>query len=585
MAARKNGLLAALIAASGLASGARRYAFPTYAGAVDAMRSLAARHPRIVQLSTAQELFGLGSAGTCRARAPGAQRAAPQPCLNHILHVTNRGTLPDAERPEILFLGGLHGDERIGQVSTLELARFLAEAYATHAWVRRLVDTTSTWIVPMTNAVGYEQNKRLELGLYPNRDFGYVQQPAQCMTTIAGRTVNELFAAHLFQIVVTFHGGMTSIGYPWGSFNHHRTRTSRAPDDAALADIARSMSAYASTGGVDKKYPYGTMNEQVYPVHGGMEDWGYAASFDRRNAVACAPRTHAGYSAARSAVTNASARALVFLVEAGPKSPREATLGSDADVLRPAGLGDGHVPRNIRLALTAIDFLRPHVEIVEPAAPAGRPSDAAVGRVLRIRWRAWGASRVSRAHLVWRRQSGEPWARVNGSAEAFAASARGDGVWASTPAREGSGEHELCVLPVAEGAFSLAVSARVDEHWGQPGGARVEPAELPPQAHLSRARTDDSWRMANGGARVRGRSEWTSSPIELRVSAGLKGEWARAAALSAAPFRAASSCGGSAARRRAFGLAADRRPGLFAPSREARRDVSGHTALTRGDSE
>lgn len=510
------------------------------------MHSLASHYPSIVKLTTAQQAFGLGTAGSCRTRIPGTRQFASKPCANHILHITNRQTLPDPERPEILFLGGFHGDERIGPVSTLELARFLGESYSSNPWVRRLVDGASIWIVPMTNAIGYERNERLELGLYPNRDFGYIQKPEKCMTTIAGRTVNELFRAHLFQIVVTFHGGMTSIGYPWGSFNHHRKGTSRAPDDAALVDIARSMSAYASTGGVDKKYPYGTMNEQVYPVYGGMEDWGYAASFDSASAIRCAPRSHSGYPAAKSAMTNASARALVFLVEAGPKSPRESTLGSDADVLRPGGIGDGHVPRNIRLALTAIDFLRPYLEVIEPKGVGSRPIDVVVGRVVRVLWRAWGATRVNSAHVVWRRSMADPWTRVGGSAEAFAAMAEKRAVWAATPADKGAGEQEICVLPLTEGPFMIAVRARLDEHWGKPGGRRVSPSDLPPQSHISRARTDDSWQMANGGQRVRGHSEWLSAPIKLQVVAG-----AYEVPPSTVPFRAALSCNAARRRRRA----------------------------------
>ena len=29
---------------------------------------------------------------------------------------------------------------------------------------------------------------------------------------------------------------------------------------------------------LNRAYPYNTMNDLVYPVHGGMEDWGYGVS-------------------------------------------------------------------------------------------------------------------------------------------------------------------------------------------------------------------------------------------------------------------------------------------------------------------
>ena len=40
------------------------------------------------------------------------------------------------------------------------------------------------------------------------------------------------------------------------------------------------MSQYGGRGPTSSNYPYGRLNSQVYPVHGGMEDWAYAASWD-----------------------------------------------------------------------------------------------------------------------------------------------------------------------------------------------------------------------------------------------------------------------------------------------------------------
>ena len=43
----------------------------------------------------------------------------------------------------------------------------------------------------MTNAIGVEQLRREELGIDPNRDFPYDQEPSRCMKTVAARAVNE----------------------------------------------------------------------------------------------------------------------------------------------------------------------------------------------------------------------------------------------------------------------------------------------------------------------------------------------------------------------------------------------------------
>ena len=67
------------------------------------------------------------------------------------------------------------------------------------------------------------------------------------MTTIAARSINELFRSHMFQLAITFHGGMEAVGYVWGDFAHQKDRAaqSRSPDDTALSGIARAASGYA----------------------------------------------------------------------------------------------------------------------------------------------------------------------------------------------------------------------------------------------------------------------------------------------------------------------------------------------------
>ena len=148
-----------------------------YGSAVVELTRLATLRPDLASLSTAQALYELPTAGTCR-NADGSRSA----CLTHVLEITNRATLAaDPERPEVLFSGALHGDERVGPVTTIELARWLIERYDVDPWVKRLVDTRVVLCVPMTNAIGVEQLRREELGIDPNRDFPYDQEPSRCM--------------------------------------------------------------------------------------------------------------------------------------------------------------------------------------------------------------------------------------------------------------------------------------------------------------------------------------------------------------------------------------------------------------------
>jgi hypothetical protein len=105
--------------------------------------------------------------------------------------------------------------------------------------------------------------------LSTSRDFPIdVQDKQYCMQTIAGRTINEVFREHMFQLALTFHGGTEVIGYEWGapSFLYHWS-----PDDAAQAAVAHSYSKYGAGWPQSQPYDVGTMNDKVYYVRGGME--------------------------------------------------------------------------------------------------------------------------------------------------------------------------------------------------------------------------------------------------------------------------------------------------------------------------
>ena len=151
-------------------------------------------------------------------------------------------------------------------------------------WLARLVSTRRIVIVPSANSLGYFRNVRHEGendGLDPNRDFPYdLSDPNMCMRTIAGRTMNELFRQHIFQMGITFHGGMEAVAYEWGAPSYQLPDAPKqasalnpvpsyaAPDSVSQKQMSHIYSSYGGkfikNGG--EKYPVGTMNELVYPV-------------------------------------------------------------------------------------------------------------------------------------------------------------------------------------------------------------------------------------------------------------------------------------------------------------------------------
>ncbi|EOD09638.1 hypothetical protein EMIHUDRAFT_198201 [Emiliania huxleyi CCMP1516] len=498
----------------------RAFAYYTYGAASSLLQSLARDYPQLASLTTAQEAYGLRSAGTCTDSA-GHQG----PCLNHIIQISNRSANAAvlSARPQIYISGALHGDEQVGIVTALELCRWLLTRYATDDWVRRLVDTRMVLISPMTNAVGSATRRRDELGIDPNRDFPFDQSAGSCMQTVTARTVNEIYRAHLLQLV--------AIGYNWGAYPYWRGVPSRSPDDAAMRDVAAVMSRYAGSGRVNRApYRYSTMNEIVYPVHGGMEDWGYAASWDTSHVTPCAPKANGGYAAEKTHYGRDAIRAVTILVETSDqKMPPASTLGGEEGVYGAGGPADGHVPRNMRLALASIDLLQPHIELA-PSLPA-RPGEGC----LRLEWQVWGAIKVDDTVALWRATPTSAWEEVPfvaappsrrklasavGPSHFSLADGRvlgGDGVWATGHSPFSPPTIAGCArTPPHVGSAQLAVSVRADSSWAASPSGQFAP-KLPPQTHFARARSE--YKAKHGGFEVVGRSRWLSAPIALNCSA------------------------------------------------------------------
>jgi hypothetical protein len=268
------------------------------------------KYPNMIRYTTAQEAYNLPAAGT-KQDCP----FYPEPgCPNYFFTIQDFLAHPvdsdsSANLPEVFWSGCLHGNERVGPTSVMEAAALLLEAAHCEAlpqrndkgssiisqlqqakqcrqelrnkgiddvhrkWLARLVTTRRIVVAPTANALGYFRNQREEDGIDPNRDFPYdLQDSSLCMQTIAGRTINEIYQEHMFQLALTFHAGMEVVGYEWGApswLNH------LAPDDAAQQQIGAAYSRYGGGWSKSKPYKYGTMNDLVYYVRGGMEDCTY----------------------------------------------------------------------------------------------------------------------------------------------------------------------------------------------------------------------------------------------------------------------------------------------------------------------
>jgi hypothetical protein len=268
------------------------------------------------------------------------------------------------------------------------------------------------------------------------------------MSTTA-KIFDKIMSNNIIQMVVTFHGGMVALGYEWGSKNHPVPRDA-SPDESANKQLATLFSDYAGPAGPgEPRYKVNQINSIVYSVDGGMEDWMYAAGWDKSHVrmdcigskrlknrflraeevINSSSPIHASFSrrflrnsGTSKEVALSGNRALVFLVETSDaKSPPETKLGGSAEVLHSNGKENGHIPRNIRLGLMSIDLLEPyvcfsHVHLLSnassgPANPSNSSSTSLFTRpslnltspahaFLHLRWYIGGARVVDKTFLT-----------------------------------------------------------------------------------------------------------------------------------------------------------------------------------------
>ncbi len=269
---------------AGAETGTYVYRYLDYAALVQRMKTLADLYPSLVRLRTAQDRYDLPTAGMCSEDVRGIQKAA---CRVWILELGSDSNQV-ADKPQVLLSGALHGNERIGPTTLVELATFLLGRYTLDPWVRMLLDTRTVVMVPAANAIGYFQDKREELGVDPNRDFAYDTSQQSCMRTIAARSLNEIWRSYIFSFAVTFHGGDNLLAFPWGDTAHcpgfpgackgpngrdamlsGRQASWISPDHTAMAQIAKFASDYAGPEAPSKeRFRHGPLNDPtvIYPV-------------------------------------------------------------------------------------------------------------------------------------------------------------------------------------------------------------------------------------------------------------------------------------------------------------------------------
>jgi len=207
----------------------------------------------------------------------------------------------DEDEPEVLFLGCHHAREWISVEVPLLLARYLLENYAADARIRRIVNQSEVWVVPLVNPDGLEytihyyrywrKNRRLNAdGTYGadiNRNYGYAwgydstgSSPEPASEIYRGsapfsepetQAVRDLVLGKHFQAMITYHSFSQDILYPWG-YTEIPTDKNQLLDDIA-ANMSRLMQPVNG-----RVYKYGEAGALLYLTNGDATDWTFGTS-------------------------------------------------------------------------------------------------------------------------------------------------------------------------------------------------------------------------------------------------------------------------------------------------------------------
>ena len=354
-----------------------------------------------IRIDTSQTRYNLDTIDGC----------GEKNCTNLIVFMTDFDSYT-LDRPVYYISGILHGNEVIGPSSVTEFAKYFCDTYNSkkNSLYHNILKTKLIIMTPMTNAYGYYNKKREEkifipdLNSYefadPNRDFPYYNSTVEiqnCMKTITGRTINEIFNEFIISGAITFHGGTSVLGYAWGNFVHaykinKLLKSTESPDYNAFHSIGEIMVKYSSSKDNKdnniKDYELGDMSSTVYPLDGALEDWAYGGWENYENEMrginlrpikTCKPNSFSPYEMtwnhkedlniySNSIVDyDYKLRCLMYLAEASDsKSPKKDKYGINNFNLDNNGdIFDfykttkffGHIPRNMRLMYSGIDLI------------------------------------------------------------------------------------------------------------------------------------------------------------------------------------------------------------------------------------
>ncbi len=176
----------------------------------------------------------------------------------------------DEPEPEVMFDGGIHGDEIGGPENIIRFARDLCLQYGANPTVTDLINTREIWLYLMVNPDGrYNMSRYNANGVDLNRDWGYMWDQwggsPGAFSQPETKLLRECMYNNQFVVHITYHSGTEIISYPW---SYRPDPTTDQNHIHQLAGLYSSVSGYTSLA-------YGQGYNVMYPINGSTKDGNY----------------------------------------------------------------------------------------------------------------------------------------------------------------------------------------------------------------------------------------------------------------------------------------------------------------------
>lgn len=178
----------------------------------------------------------------------------------------------DEDEPEILFDGGIHGDEVGGSQNMIMYARDLCLGYGTDTALTSLINNREIWIYYMVNPDGrFSMTRYNAYGIDINRDAGYMwngegNSPGP-FSQKESKALRQCLFDNQFVVYTNYHSGTEVIAYPWSY------RGNATPDVVHINNLAH---IYSETSGYANLL-YGQGYNIMYAINGSYKDVQYGS--------------------------------------------------------------------------------------------------------------------------------------------------------------------------------------------------------------------------------------------------------------------------------------------------------------------